>query len=209
MARDEQDETLPYPSSFARTNARLGAALDRGALILTAPIRRMGLNFTPADPDSQTPRLAPKLWIVLTACAVATGIAAWQILSSSGWTTIFVWTPILISLSALTSFRSRHPIVSKPADERTEAERRIVGQCWLAAAITIAALSYTGLILTALHVATAPLAGPDLARRILIGLFFIEYMAFMAPVVVLSWHDRRPDDQTTPASCGRGASMAR
>lgn len=212
MARDEQDETMPYPSSFARTNARLIATLDRGAMILTAPIRRLGVDLAPVDLDSKAPRLAPKLWIVLTACAAATGIAAWQVLGrSSGWTTCFIWPPIFLSLSALTSFRSRHPILSKPADERTDAERRIVGQCWMAAAVTVAALSCTGLVLTAFDVMTAPppINGPDIGRRILMGLCFIEYLAIMAPVIVLSWYDHRPDDQTTPSSYGPGASAAR
>ncbi|MFW7268415.1 hypothetical protein ACMAUO_10655 [Gluconacetobacter sp. Hr-1-5] len=211
--RDEQQETMPYPSSFARTNARLTAALDRGALLLTAPIRRLGLDFTPVDPQSRPARLAPRLWVILPVCMLVAGLGAWQVMGRyNGWAQAAIWVPMGLSFSWFVTFRSRHPILRKPAEERTGAERRIVGRCWLATAITIAALSCIGLILTAFHVATAPapLDGPDLARRIMMGLFFTEYLAIMAPVVVLSWHDHhRPDDQAAPASYGPGASMAR
>ncbi|GAA4505008.1 hypothetical protein [Gluconacetobacter tumulicola] len=40
----------------------------------------------------------------------------------------------------------------------------------------------------------APVDGLDLARRIMMGLFFTECLALMTPVIVLSWHDHRPDD---------------
>lgn len=196
MAQDKQDEAMPYPSSFARTNVRLTAALDRGAIILTAPLRRLGVNVT-ADPQPRTPRLAPKPWIPLTLCAVTTGMAAWQVLGPyDRWAMATMWLPFVISVSSLSTIRSRHPILRKPAEERTEAERRLVGQCWMATAVTIAVLSSIGLGLTAFHLLTthAPIDGMDLGRRIMMGLFFTECLAFMTPVVVLSWHDHRPDD---------------
>ncbi|GBQ32149.1 hypothetical protein ACLRDC_02620 [Gluconacetobacter sacchari] len=196
MAQDEQDDAMPYPSSFARTNARLTAALDRGAMVLTAPLRRLGVDFT-VDPQPRPPRLAPKLWIPLTLCTLTTGMAAWQVLGRyHGWAMATIWFPFLISLLSLSDVRSRHPILRKPAEERTEAERRIVGQCWMAMAVTIALLASIGLALTAFHVAMAPapVDGLDLARRIIMGLFFTECLAFMMPVIVLSWHDHRPDD---------------
>ncbi len=197
MTRDEQNETLPYPSPFARSNARLSAALDRGALILTAPIRRMGLDFTPADPRSRPSRPAPSPWIVLPVYLVLAGLGAWQVMGHyHGWAQAALWVPMGLSFSWFATFRARHPILRKPAEERTQAERRIVGQCWMAMALTVAMLASLGLVLTAFHVATAPapLDGPDLARRIMTGLFFTEYLAIMASVVVLSWHDHRPDD---------------
>lgn len=203
---------MPYPSSFARTNARLGAALDRGALILTAPIRRIGLDFTPETSQPRPSRPAPSPWIILPVYLAVAGLGAWQVMGHyHGWAQAALWVPMGLSLSWFATFRARHPILRKPAEDRTPAERRIVGQGWTAMAVTVAVLASLGLALTAFQVATAPapLDGPDLARRIMTGLFFIEYLAIMAPAVVLSWHDHRPDDQTTPASCGRGASMAR
>ncbi|MBB2204053.1 hypothetical protein [Gluconacetobacter takamatsuzukensis] len=193
MAENRQDESMPYPSSLARTNARLTAALDRGALFLTAPLRRMGLDVAPIDPQSRPPRLAPKLWIVLTVCTIMTLLALWQVLGHAhNWATSLVWAPIFLSLGTLTSFRSRHPILRKPAEDRTGVERRIVAQCWLAASLTAAALACAGLMLVALDVTTAStIDGLDLGRRILMGLVLIEYLAIVAPVAVLSWHDHR------------------
>lgn len=107
-----------------------------------------------------------------------------------------VWFFFMLSSLWLNTLRARHPILSKPADDRTAAERRIVGQYWMTLAVTIAALSSCGLALIAFHVLAAdkPINGVELGQRIMIGLLYTECLAFMTPVIVLSWHDHRPDD---------------
>lgn len=196
MAQDEQDSTFPYSSAFARANARLTAALDHGAMVLMAPLVRLGVDFA-VPPQPPAPRLAPKPWIPLTLCAVTVGVAAWQVLGPyHRWAMATVWFFFMLSSLRLNTLRARHPILSKPADDRTAAERRIVGQCWMTLAVTIAALSSCGLALIAFHVLAAdkPINGMELGRRIMIGLLYTECLAFMTPVIVLSWHDHRPDD---------------
>lgn len=178
---------MPYPphASFAD---RVVAVLDKAALGITAPFRRLGLMDFSATPQLKK---APPLWVVLCVAGAETLLYAVALLGPFKAVHSVASALLVLSCVFVAHVKNHHAFYAKGGADRTPAEQQVVWQGRMAMLATTAILSTSALIAVTIILARSPgpVDGMALMPPLVMTLLYTECMAFLALVIVLSRHD--------------------
>ncbi|CEF40241.1 hypothetical protein predicted by Glimmer/Critica [Acetobacter senegalensis] len=181
---------MPYPpyTSFAD---RVVAVLDKAALCVTAPVRRLGVgDFSP------TPYMkkAPHMWVLLCVAGAETLLYACALLGPFKSMQYLANPLLLLPCGFVAHIKNHHALYTNGGADRTPADQQVVWQARMVMLATIAVLSTSALAAVTLFLGLArhPVDGLSLVAPLLMTLLYTECMALLAPVFVLSRHDHAP-----------------